>query len=137
MSAVQLNAFLGRPLIARLATSADDCPRVLPMWYWWDGEHMWFETSPTFRNVRTLRANPRAAVVVDESLGGLRLRAAILEGAVDVLEGPADLIHDVVLRIYHRYLEPGSPSPEEMLGGSSHVLLRMTPETIKSWDTTS
>lgn len=62
--------------------SLDDQPRILPMWFRWDGSSVWMETSPTFRNYEVLRQNVRAAVAIDESLGGLRLRAVIMCGSV-------------------------------------------------------
>ena len=139
MSAEALDEFLARPMIARLATSLDDSPRILPMWFRWDGSSLWMETSPTFRNYEVLMRNPRAAVAIDESLGGLRLRAVIMRGVVEIIEGPGDVVRDGVRRIYERYLRPDEMRDvaEEMMTGARHVLLRVTPATMTTWDTTS
>ncbi len=86
MSREAIDRFLARPLLARLATSDGDRPRVLPMWFWWDGSDIWMETSPTFPNARVLRRNPHAAVTVDEALGGLDLRAVVMRGRVEIID---------------------------------------------------
>lgn len=131
-----LDLFLARPLIARLATCIADEPRVLPMWFRWDGTSVWMETSPTFRNYEVLKRNPRAAVAIDESLGGLRLRAVIMRGDIEIIDGPDDVVREGVRRIYERYLdrdEMDGPG-EEMMTNSRHVLLRLRPLTTISWD---
>lgn len=138
MSAEALDQFLARPMIARLATSVDDQPRILPMWFRWDGSSVWMETSPTFRNYEILTQNPRAAVAIDESLGGLRLRAVIMRGSVDIIESPDEAVSDGVRRIYERYLAPDemARTGEEMMTSARHVLLRFQPTTVISWDST-
>ncbi len=130
--------FLERPLIARLATSDGDRPRVLPIWFWWDGRDVWMETSPTFANYRVLRRNPRAALTIDEALSGLAMRAVVMRGRVEIVEEPQDEVMATVQRIHERYLSPeerASEAGRAMLLGS-HVLLRFTPDRTISWDTT-
>jgi len=131
-------AFLARPLIARLATSEENHPRVLPMWFWWDGEDVWMETSPTFPNARVLRANPYAALTIDESLGGFRLRAVVMRGKVEVIEQPRARLMDVVQRIYRRYLSEAELASNEgdRIVQARHVLLRFHPTKQITWDTT-
>ena len=138
MSRDAMDRFLARPLLARLATSDQDRPRVLPMWYWWDGTDLWMETSPTFANARILRRNPHAAVTVDESIGGFGLRAVLMRGSVQLIESPHSVVMTTVDRIYSRYLtaaERASETGQAMLE-SGHLLIRLTPERIISWDTT-
>ena len=137
MSREAVDAFLERPLLARLATSDDDRPRVLPMWFWWDGADIWMETSPTFPNARILRRNPNAALSVDEAIGPFEMRAVLMRGRVEVIEAPPERVMTVVRRIYERYMSPderGSAAGRAMLTGG-HLLLRFTPDKIVSWDT--
>jgi PPOX class probable F420-dependent enzyme len=139
MSRDAMDAFLERPLLARLATIDGDRPRVLPMWFWWDGADMWMETSPTFPNARILRRNPNAAVSVDEAIGPFEMRAVLMRGRVEVIDSPAERVTTVVRRIYERYMsadQRGSDAGQAMLAGG-HLLLRFTPERIVSWDTTA
>lgn len=139
MSREAMDRFLARPLLARLATSESDRPRVLPMWFWWDGTDVWMETSPTFANARILRRNPRAALTVDESLSGLAMRAVVMRGRVEIIDAPLDDVMATVRRIYAKYLSPDEQASEAgramLLGG--HILLRFAPERTISWDTTA
>ena len=133
-----MDRFLARPLLARLATSDNNRPRVLPMWFWWDGTDLWMETSPTFANARVLRRNPHAALTVDESLGGFGLRAVVMRGTVELIDTPRDRVMDVVRLIYARYLsaeERASQAGQAMVG-AGHLLIRFSPTRIISWDTT-
>lgn len=138
MSAEAMDRFLARPLLARLATSDGNRPRVLPMWFWWDGKDVWMETSPTFPNYQVLRRNPSAALAIDEALSGLRMRAVVMRGRVEMIEAPVDQVMATVRLIHDRYLSTEELATEEgramQLG--RHVLLRFIPERTTSWDTT-
>ena len=139
MSRGAMDRFLARPLLARLATSEGDRPRVLPMWFWWDGTDVWMETSPTFANARILRRNPRAALTVDEALSGLALRAVVMRGRVEIIDSPPDQVMATVRRIHAKYLSPGEQASEAgrtlLLG--RHVLLHFISERTITWDTTA
>lgn len=138
MSREAMNRFLARPLIARLATSEHDRPRVVPMWFWWDGTDVWMETSPTFANARILRSNPHAALTIDEALSGFAMRAVVMRGRVQIVDGPSERVMGTVRTIYAKYLsndEQESDAGRAMLLGG-HVVLRFIPERTISWDTT-
>jgi nitroimidazol reductase NimA-like FMN-containing flavoprotein (pyridoxamine 5'-phosphate oxidase superfamily) len=137
MTPEALAAFLDRPLIARLATSDHDRPRVLPMWYLWDGSDLWMETSPTFPNARVLRENPHAAVAIDETLGGFALRAVVMRGEVELIEQPRERVMEMVRRIYRRYLDDAQLASLEgdRILSARHVLLRLHPAKLITWDT--
>ena len=136
MSGRARERFLARPLIARLGTSRRDHPRVLPMWFLWDRKHVWMETGADFPNARVLRENPNAALAIDESLGGLDLRAVIMRGTVELIDSPDDFIRSMLERIYAKYVGAdglGTPAVQAMLKGR-HVLLRFTPTFEITWD---
>jgi hypothetical protein len=57
--------FLGRPLVARLATCGRHGPRVRPIWYLFDQEGFWWITGQWSRLEAILRADPRVELVVD------------------------------------------------------------------------
>jgi nitroimidazol reductase NimA-like FMN-containing flavoprotein (pyridoxamine 5'-phosphate oxidase superfamily) len=135
MTAEQRDLFLAQPLIARLATSERDRPRVLPMWYWWDGAYVWMETGAAFPNARILRDNPHAAVAIDVSGGGLHLLAVVMRGEVDLVSDPPELVAATLHGIYERYVGAEGlerPDVQTMLGGE-HVLLRFRPSLEVSW----
>jgi hypothetical protein len=57
---------LGSSIPARLAyNGVDGEPRVIPMGFWWSGEHVVMATVPAAAKVRALRQNPRVALTVD------------------------------------------------------------------------
>jgi nitroimidazol reductase NimA-like FMN-containing flavoprotein (pyridoxamine 5'-phosphate oxidase superfamily) len=139
MSKEVMAGFLERPLIARLATSDGERPRVLPMWFWWDGSDVWMETSPTFANYRVLQRNPQAALTIDEAVSGLAMRAVVMRGRVEIIEEPQDEVMATVRRIHDRYLSPDERASDagRAMQQGRHVLLRFIPDRTITWDTTA
>jgi hypothetical protein len=58
----EVDAFLARPLTARLATTG---PKVRPVWYLWEEERFWVLTGPWNKIADDVEADPRVALVVD------------------------------------------------------------------------
>jgi hypothetical protein len=111
---------------------------VTPMWFFWDGEGLWMETGLGFQKHQNLIANPRCAVTIDVTEGGLRFKGAILEGEAELITGPEELVRETVTRIYRKYLgEEGitAPTPSQMIA-DPHVIIRMRPRRIRTWDDT-
>jgi PPOX class probable F420-dependent enzyme len=53
--------------LARLAyTWLDGSPRVVPMWFHWDGEQVVFGGPPGAPKLRALRKDPRVAITIDQ-----------------------------------------------------------------------
>jgi PPOX class probable F420-dependent enzyme len=62
-----------------LATvNADGRPHVMPVWGVWDGEVLWFSSSPGSRKARNLARDPRATVTTDNTG-----EPVVVEGTVD------------------------------------------------------
>jgi hypothetical protein len=57
-----VDAFLGLPLTARVAT---DGPTVRPVWFLWEERAFWILSGPWARLYHRVREDPRIAVVVD------------------------------------------------------------------------
>jgi PPOX class probable F420-dependent enzyme len=134
----EIDAFLAQPLLARIATTRPDGrPHIAPMWFWWDGTHMYMETPPRSVKARNLRANPHCAISVDITEGGLRFKAVVLEGQVELLDDRETQLA-MATRIYTKYLgEEGvrSPTPQQMIN-NQHVIVKFTPARIISSDET-
>jgi nitroimidazol reductase NimA-like FMN-containing flavoprotein (pyridoxamine 5'-phosphate oxidase superfamily) len=62
-----LDGFLARPLVARLATTGQGGPLVRPLWFIWEEGAFWWLTGPWSRLAEILAADPRVALVVDTS----------------------------------------------------------------------
>jgi PPOX class probable F420-dependent enzyme len=53
---------------ARLAyIGADGSPRVVPIWFHWDGSEMVMASPPKAPKVKALRKNPKVAVTIDDN----------------------------------------------------------------------
>ncbi|WP_307804926.1 pyridoxamine 5'-phosphate oxidase family protein [Streptomyces sp. VRA16 Mangrove soil] len=77
------DAFLARPLTARLATEG---PTVRPVWYLWEDGAFWVLTGPWARLFHRVREDPRVALVVDEcDLATGRVRQVLARGRAELL----------------------------------------------------
>ncbi len=63
MTAFDVDAFLQRPLTARIATNG---PTVRPVWFLWEDGAFWVLTGPWARLLGRVRDDPAVALVVDE-----------------------------------------------------------------------
>ena len=139
MTKEEIDRALSRAVLGRIATAgADMQPHVVPIWFWWDGESMYIETGPGFRKARNLAENPRCAVIVDETQGGLRFWGIFMTGKVELITEPADWVRDIVRRIYLRYLGTEgilASTPQKMIN-SEHVIIKFTPSRFITWDDT-
>jgi hypothetical protein len=74
-----VDAFLRRPLTARLATNG---PTVRPVWFLWEDGTFWVLTGPWTRLFARVRDDPDIALVVDEcDLATGRVRQVIARGS--------------------------------------------------------
>ncbi|MFF7790276.1 pyridoxamine 5'-phosphate oxidase family protein [Streptomyces sp. NPDC007991] len=81
--AFDVDAFLRRPLTARLATNG---PTVRPVWFLWEEGAFWVLTGPWARLFDRVRADPGVALVVDEcDLATGLVRQVIARGRADVV----------------------------------------------------
>lgn len=139
MTKEQMDSFLGQPRIARVATiRPNGGPHVVPIWYEWDGSALRFDTPPTFQKGKNLLNDPRMAVVIDITQGGLRYAGVMLEGSAR-LERDPEVSRRVAERIYQRYLGAEgvrSPTPQAMIHDSEHMIVELTPDHVVTWDFT-
>ncbi len=83
MPAFDVDAFLARPLVARVATNG---PTVRPIWYLWEDRAFWILTGPWTKLLGRVRKDPRIALIVDEcDLTTGVVRQVISTGASEVL----------------------------------------------------
>jgi hypothetical protein len=83
---------LGSSIPARLAyVGVDGEPRVIPIGFWWTGEHVVMATVPKSAKVRALRQNPRVALTIDTQ-GQWPPRVLLIRGAarVELVDGVPD-----------------------------------------------
>jgi PPOX class probable F420-dependent enzyme len=117
--------FLRAHSLARLATvSPDGLPHVVPVGYAFDGRLFYASTKPGTRKLRNLRANPHAAVLVDEP--GKPRRAILIQGIIDQLENGAEWQEALGIIVGQRGASWGFREGEQ-------VILRLRPITKVSW----
>jgi nitroimidazol reductase NimA-like FMN-containing flavoprotein (pyridoxamine 5'-phosphate oxidase superfamily) len=93
-----LEAFLARPLVARVATSE---PAVRPVWFIWEDEAFWWITGAWSKLERILAADPHVAIVIDScDLDTGEVKKVYARGTAEVVE----LDHDIARRKLSRYL---------------------------------
>jgi PPOX class probable F420-dependent enzyme len=129
---------LDRRLIAALATLDEaQSIHVVPMWFRLDGDHLLIPTSGKTRKVRNLRRNPSATVMVDDSRGGLSVRAVVLAGSARIVEGPE--ARSLNRSIHVRYVtDEGLDLPEVRAHlQADDVTIHLVPERVRVWDRTA
>ncbi|MFD8492895.1 pyridoxamine 5'-phosphate oxidase family protein [Amycolatopsis sp. NPDC059657] len=136
MTEFDLDEFLARPLIARVATNG---PTVRPTWYLWEDGAFWILTGPWARLTSKVRSDPAVALVVDEGdiATGL-IRQVIARGKAEEL--PFDVPRG--RRLLVRYLGTDESRWDRRFSSYLHddpvekgtVWLRVRPETVAAKD---
>lgn len=136
MTDEELNAFLREQRTCRVATvSPDGRPHVGALWFAWDGTSMWLYSITRSRRWSDLRKDPRISVVVDSGEGYDELRGVELSGnAVFVGEAPRTGEPCEELAEPERIFPVKNFGIEEMPHDGRHAWIRLTPESIVSWD---
>ncbi len=133
-----IEGVLAEAVLARLATSnpKNMQPHVVPVWFEWDGEHVWISSFVSTRKIRELKINPRGAVLIESKQEGSKLQAVLLEGSVELVTLPRQLVSEIASRIYIRYLGPEGvkeAEPQSWLNDPENLLIKLTPDRIISW----
>ena len=135
MSVEERDSFLATERTCRVASIGHDgSPHVTPLWFAWDGTSLWLTSIVKSQRWTDLQRDPRVSIGVDTGDDFMELRGVELKGrAVPVWEIP----------------RTGEPVPEldvpeqlfadKYVGGQMrhdgrHAWLRITPESIVSWD---
>jgi len=130
MSREEWRAFLSEGTrTGKLATvRADGRPHVAPVWFVLDGDELIFNTAANSVKGRGLRADPRAALCVDDERPPFSY--VIVEGRVAISEDlPA--LREWATRIAARYM--GADRAEEYgarNGVPGELLVRLTPDRV-------
>lgn len=133
-----IEAVLAEPVLARLATTNPKTmqPHVVPVWFAWDGENVWISSFVSTRKIKELRKNPQGAVLIESKQEGGKLTAVLLEGQVELVTEPRQLVSEIASRIYVRYLGRKGlmeKEPQSWLNDPENLLIKLTPKRIISW----
>ncbi len=133
-----IESVLAEPVLARLATTNPKTmqPHVVPVWFAWDGESVWISSFVSTRKIRELKNNPRGAVLIESKQVSGKLQAVLLEGTVELVTQPRQLVSEIASRIYIRYLGPegiNESEPQSWLNDPENLLIKLSPTRIISW----
>jgi nitroimidazol reductase NimA-like FMN-containing flavoprotein (pyridoxamine 5'-phosphate oxidase superfamily) len=137
MSAKEMDDFLARPRVARVATiMKSGAPHISPAWYFWDSEKLLFSFGISRLHVKNLRRDPRMDVIIDQDL---RPEKGLKAGAQAVLmKGRSELTSDKLLEITKillvRYLGPDAEAYAEPSIKEGRIIAKFKPEKIITWD---
>ncbi|MEU6507760.1 MULTISPECIES: pyridoxamine 5'-phosphate oxidase family protein [unclassified Streptomyces] len=126
-----VEAFLARPLVARLAT---DGPRVRPVWFLWEDHSFWVLTGPWARLEQRLRRNPVFELVVDScELTTGRVLQVVARGHGSVVDFDTDRGRRKLTRYLGEREELWDPR-FSLDGTSSSRWAQLTPHTLWAAD---
>jgi general stress protein 26 len=134
---IQIDALLcGEPVLARLATvnPATLQPHVTPVWFLWDGTHLWISAFISTRKARDIAKNRKIAVLV-EPKESRDLQAVLMEGPCEFYEQPRELVAEMSLKIYERYVgaEKITDTERSWSVDPENRLIKLTPRHTYSW----
>ncbi len=129
-----VDAFLARPLVARVATAAPEAT-VRPVWYLWEDACFWWLTGEWAQLPQTLARNPRVALVVDScDLVTGETRKVSARGTAEVTRFDRDRSY----RKLCRYLGPDQdrwdPRFGAYLNATNAQLVRLDPDRLVAQD---
>ncbi|MDP9189292.1 MAG: pyridoxamine 5'-phosphate oxidase family protein [Actinomycetota bacterium] len=127
-----MDAFLARPLLARVATNG---PTVRPVWYLWEQRTFWWLTGSWSQLEAILGRDPRVALVVDScDLESGEILQVVADGTAEVL----DFDPERARRWGSRYLGPDERDwgrfKEEVFDDPSTRFARLVPERLRAKD---
>ncbi|WP_338675339.1 pyridoxamine 5'-phosphate oxidase family protein [Streptomyces sp. SCSIO 30461] len=136
MTSDELDVFLTEQRTCRVATvSTDGRPHASTLWFAWDGTSLWLYSITRSRRWADLRRDPRVAVVVDSGEEYGELRGAELSGSVEFVgEAPRTGEPNSSLEQVERLFAQKNFGLDEMPHDGRHAWVRLTPESIASWD---
>jgi PPOX class probable F420-dependent enzyme len=119
---------LSSPLLARLAyTWSDGSPRVVPIWFHWDGTAVVMGTPVRAPKVRALQKRPEVAITIDSD--SWPYSVLLLRGSVEVEE--LDSVAPEYAAAAERYFGPEQGRAwVEPLRGQPMVRLRVEPTWV-------
>lgn len=138
LTSQEVSQLLSRPLLARIATVdlATLQPYVVPVWYLWDGTELWISELRHARKFSTPIQNSKCAIVIDDAESSTSVKGVLLEGETILMLEPRELVEEIRLKIYRRYLKEEELRKTEVWSWIYHpenVVYRMKPAEIYTW----
>jgi nitroimidazol reductase NimA-like FMN-containing flavoprotein (pyridoxamine 5'-phosphate oxidase superfamily) len=134
----QIEGVLNEVVLARLATAnMTACqPHVVPVWFLWDGQSIYISSFSSTRKVKDLMGNQKCSILIEPVAGEGKLQAVLLEGLSELISEPRQLVEEISLQIYSRYLGPEgalADEPQSWSKDPENLIIKLTPERTFSW----
>lgn len=135
MSDAERDAFLAEQRVCRVASvDAHGDPHVTPLWFVWDGAHLWLHSIVRAQRHANLLRNPRVAVVVDAGHDYVELRGVEFHGTVHAAgdqpyTGGDERLEAIAAQFAAKYWD-GAAFPHD----GRHGWLRIDPDRQYTWD---
>jgi PPOX class probable F420-dependent enzyme len=101
-------------------------PDVVPVWFWWDGEHVYFTTKAASRKARNIRAQPELVLTNGDGADPI-----IVYGRADVVDDPDELAR--LDRAYaEKYVAPDT-GERATIFVEGDVVFRARPRHVLAW----
>jgi len=136
MTSGEVDAFLSGERTCRVATvGPDGAPHVVPLWFVWDGRHVWLNSLVRSRRWADVQRDPRVSLVVDAGTDFAELRGVEVSGTARVVgevprQGPPGPDVAEAERLFGAKYSPGG----EFAADGRHAWLRIDAEKLVSWD---
>jgi nitroimidazol reductase NimA-like FMN-containing flavoprotein (pyridoxamine 5'-phosphate oxidase superfamily) len=136
--------FLAGDALARLAVLKEDgSPYVVPVWYHWDGQSLWFIGRERSQWCSYIQRDPRVAVVIDkehgrpdEDSGSMsQIPKIMTDGKAEIIETPNIGGKWVAIceKMAVRYLGENGPSYLQSTLAQPRWLIKLTPTKFTTW----
>ncbi|MGC5255645.1 pyridoxamine 5'-phosphate oxidase family protein [Gordonia sp. DT218] len=136
MTPGEVQSYLTQARVCRVASvDADGNPHVSPLWFVWDGTHLWLNSLVRSRRWTDVVRDPRIAVVIDCGDAFAELHGVEMIGTTervgDIPRGnePCESLSVPELLFARKY-----STSETFKSDGRHGWLRVTPSRIVSWD---
>jgi PPOX class probable F420-dependent enzyme len=136
MTSGEVDAYLRSQRTCRVATVRQDgAPHVAPLWFVWDGGHVWLNSLVRSQRWTDLQRDPRVSLVVDSGTDFWELQGVEVTGLVEVVgdvprsEEPDDRLSAVEREFARKYA-----GHETFVPDGRHAWLRVTAQKLVSWD---
>ena len=131
MTAQEMAAFLNEPHVADLVTLRErGSPHIAPVWYWYKDERVLIIADETAVKVRNIQRDPRIAVSI--ATDGEPYQYVLFEGIATVTRQEVEQT-TLAICVRYRGQERGVRYANELLGGSSTVVIEVSPHRAMTW----
>lgn len=144
LSREEFEEFMAGDALARVAClKPDGSPYVVPIWYQWDGESLWFVGRERSEWCRLMQDDPRVAVTIDKEHGQpdeasgemAQIPKFLASGNVEIVEEPnvGGKWVDIAADMARRYLGENGPTYLESTMQQPRWLIRLKPTEMRTW----